>query len=144
MTIRCFADYTFNSIFLGIEKYINSYYYTVITLVSIVLNKLSEYFHGLIYARNHRKFYEKLTGDIGIKEDDIILDVGCGKSPLSSRPRNYKIIGLDIFESVIKEAEKKVKETENLFKQCHRIFHLEMIFSMLCYALIITLCLKIH
>ena len=76
-------------------------------MAGTLLRKLYEYFERCRYASNHRKFYREIIKEVGVEEGDIILDVGCGESPLTSASGNYKVVGLDIIEGVFKKAKEK-------------------------------------
>ncbi|MFN7182514.1 MAG: class I SAM-dependent methyltransferase, partial [Planctomycetota bacterium] len=76
---------------------------------------------------NEANFLEKV---LNLKQNDIILDVGCGKGRLSLElsKRGYKLYGLDISPCAIEYARKKsINESQNIIWLCDDLKNLNFV-----------------
>jgi len=79
-----------------------------------------------ITVGRYRNFIAKVIGDMGIKRDDRILDLGSGSGYNTKFMQNYigpdgEIIGLDIGDTAIKSFRRKFRGAENIKVEKRRI-----------------------
>jgi ubiquinone/menaquinone biosynthesis C-methylase UbiE len=81
--------------------------YSALQIARIVPNKWS--------VGNAFKVFEfrKLVSDAGLKQNHVVLDLGCGKGTQTQllAPGCHKIVGLDVEESCISEARRLIKRS---------------------------------
>ncbi len=89
------------------------------------MNKVKQYFNNIANewdnAEDDIDFITKLLSHLNIKNDDMVLDVGCGKgiiTPILHAFSNREVQAIDISENMINDAKKKYAQNKALTFIC--------------------------